>query len=64
MNTFILLSTSSDSILKQDAMVAICPLDTVRTQFAPQPKWFGQLPNEPRTMNLLESGLDIERLMS
>ena len=33
----------------------------VRTRFAPQPKWFGQWPNEPKTMNLLESGPDIER---
>ena len=28
----------------------------VRTSFDPQPKWFGQWPNEFKTMNLLESG--------
>ena len=36
----------------------------VRTRFASQAKWFGQWPNEPKTMNLLESGLDIECSMS
>ena len=36
----------------------------VRTRFASQAKWFGQWPNEPKTMNLLESGPDIERSMS
>ena len=38
--------------------------DTVRARFAPQPKWFVQWPNEPKTMNLLESELDTERTMS
>ena len=37
---------------------------SVRTRFATQPKRFGQWPNEPKTMNLLESGPDIERSMS
>ena len=27
----------------------------VRTRLDPQPKWFEQWPNKPRTMNLLES---------
>ena len=36
----------------------------MRTCFAPQPKWFGQWPNEHKTMNLLESGPDIEYSMS
>jgi len=36
----------------------------VRTSFDPQPNWFGQWPNEPKIMNLLESGLDTERSMS
>ena len=37
---------------------------TVRARFAPQPKWFVQWPNEPKTMNLLESELDTEHSMS
>ena len=37
-------------------------MQVVRTRFAPQPD--GPWPNEPKTMNLLESGLDTERSMS
>jgi len=36
----------------------------VRTRFDPQPKRYGQWPNEPKTINLLESGPAIERSMS
>ena len=39
-------------------------IKSARASFAPQPKWFGQWPNEPKTMKLLESRLDTERLMS
>ena len=36
----------------------------VKTCFAPQPKWFGQWPNEANTINLLKSEPDIERSMN
>ena len=36
----------------------------VRTRFDSQLKRFGQWPNEPKTINLLENGLVIERSMS
>ena len=35
----------------------------VRTRFDPQPKWLEQWPNEPKIMNLLESGLDTKHSM-
>ena len=34
------------------------------THLDPRPKWFGQWPNKPRTMNLLESRPVTEHLMS
>ena len=37
---------------------------SVRTRFTTQPKRIRQWLNEPKTMNLLESGPDIERSMS
>ena len=39
-------------------------MDIVRARFDPQPKRFGQWPNKPTTIDLLESGLDNERSMS
>ena len=39
-------------------------IKSARASFAPQPKWFGQWPNEPKTINLLDNGLVIERSMS
>ena len=36
----------------------------VRTCFDPYPKRFGQWPNKPKTINLLESELVNERSMS
>ena len=36
----------------------------VRTRLAPKGQMDGQWPKEPKTMNLLESGLEIELSMS
>ena len=38
--------------------------EIVRKCFDPQPKRFGQWSNEPKTINLLKSGLVIEHSMS
>ena len=35
-----------------------------RTQFDPKPKWFRQWPDEPKTINLLESEPITEHSMS
>ena len=39
-------------------------MDIVRVRFDPQPKRFGQWPNKPTTIDLLEIGFVTERSMS
>ena len=45
-------------------IIIIITIIIVRTRFGSQPKRFRQWPNEPKTINLLESRLVIERSMS